>query len=79
MSPNMSILPVAFIAQLECPYCRNVYDRSKLVYNTFINQYICLDCHNNQTRQRDTQRIHNERSIQNDESDGIHIHSIVNV
>ncbi len=42
MSPNME--PIPFSAQLECPYCRHVYDRSKLSYNTIINQYICLDC-----------------------------------
>jgi len=36
--------PVPFSAQLECPYCRHVFDKLKLTYNTIINQYICLDC-----------------------------------
>ena len=53
MSPNQALPnqtspnpmePVVFTAQIECPYCRHVYDRSKLVYNSIIHQYICLDC-----------------------------------
>jgi DNA-directed RNA polymerase subunit RPC12/RpoP len=46
MSPNQTspMEPVVFTAQIECPYCRHVYDRSKLVYNSIIHQYICLDC-----------------------------------
>ena len=47
-SPNQTLPnpmePVVFTAQIECPYCRHVYDRSKLVYNSIIHQYICLDC-----------------------------------
>ena len=44
MSPNQSIETVHMVAQLECPYCRNIYDRNKLVFNSIISQYICLDC-----------------------------------
>lgn len=64
MSPNQSTETVHIVAQLECPYCRNIYDRNKLVFNSIISQYICLDCRQMLMDRSEQRRIFRERNEQ---------------
>lgn len=64
MSPNQSDVQnatVNMLAQVECPYCRNIYDRNKLVFNSIISQYICLDCRQMLMDRSEQRRIIRER------------------
>lgn len=58
---NMQNATVGMLAQVECPYCRNIYDRNKLVFNSIISQYICVDCRQMLMDRSEQRRIIRER------------------